>query len=263
MKGCGFTLIELLVVIAIIAILAALLLPVLSAAKSDAQAIKCLSNLRQLDIAWITYCGENSDRLVTNAWEQLTNGYIQGWMQLGEVNNYDATNLNYLQSPISPFGAVAANPLVYKCPADPSMVQINGMSLPRVRSVSLNARMNLPQVDTVEPDDLFENFRKSGEVPKPGEFLTFVDERADTIDDGTFSVDLIDVGAGSTLVNIPASYHKRAGNITYVDGHGERHKWLDTRTTFPLSSTQLPWQIGSPNNVDVAWLQQHFTVPLY
>src|SRR5262245_37937640 len=64
--SAGFTLVELLVVIAIIAILAAMLLPVLSRAKAQARNINCISNLKQLVMCWHLYALDHDDRVAPN-----------------------------------------------------------------------------------------------------------------------------------------------------------------------------------------------------
>lgn len=63
-RSRGFTLIEILVVIVIVSLLAALMFPAFARAREKAQAAKCVSNLRQLSLAWLSYAGDNDGRLV-------------------------------------------------------------------------------------------------------------------------------------------------------------------------------------------------------
>jgi prepilin-type N-terminal cleavage/methylation domain-containing protein/prepilin-type processing-associated H-X9-DG protein len=89
---CGFTLIELLVVIAIIAILAALLFSALAGAKTQAQQTKCLSNVKQLNIAGLMYLNDNSQSAFP--WNQPTMlGYDPNSAVLWEyaLTNYGVT----------------------------------------------------------------------------------------------------------------------------------------------------------------------------
>jgi prepilin-type processing-associated H-X9-DG protein len=89
-----------------------------------------------------------------------------------------------------------------------------------------------------------------------------LDEREDSINDGYFVVDMAGYPNSPNLLKIvdyPASYHGRAGGMSFADGHSEIRKWKDPRTIPRLSKTDLPLNVASAGNQDVIWMQQRST----
>lgn len=258
----GFTLIELLVVIAIIAILAAMLLPALSRAKQQALKTSCANNLRQLNVASLLYSQENNDLIVPGAFIATPSviGWVHGVLQLGVPYIRDNTNINDLKIGLLYPYANSIN--IYKCPSDYSMAQEGMGTFPRIRSYSMNQKMDCPFSWLYAPDTAFRNYKKFTEIRRPSEIFTFIDEREDSIDDGAFGVNMISTGSSATLVNLPANRHGSSCGVAFADGHSEIHKWLDARTMPPVGTTQMAPNILSPNNPDVEWLQYHCTDPL-
>lgn len=263
----GFTLIELLVVIAIIAILAAMLLPVLSKSKAAGQRTYCTNNLRQLQLCFLMYTGDFNDYLPANDWgEQQAHtpnvgNWVTGWMQpIGNTPTPDNYNTTLLLDPtysvIGPYLKTAA---VYECVADTSQCKMPGGALgPRVRSVSMNWYVGRDA--TYPPPAGYVDFVKTSDmaVMGPANTFCFLDERCDSIDDGSFAFDM---SQDTVLANLPAGYHNGAGGVTFADGHAEIHKWVDvTTSSFPISGTFNKFITVGPTSKDLAWIKQHMTM---
>ncbi len=271
-KG-AFTLIELLVVIAIIAILASMLLPALARARLKAQGIQCMSNGRQVTLAWRMYTEDNNDKLLYASGDAQTfatdpETWMTGGLDFspGNRSNWDI-NQDITKSPMWPY--CGKNPGIFKCPADKSVVTVSGEIKPRVRSIAMN--LFLGGFHGQDPNDSYRMYLKYSQLVVPGavKVFVFIDEREDAINWGNFLTDMTGyqplTPTSYNWLDLPASYHGKAGGLSFADGHAEIHRWRDQRTMPPLITGGLTFNgysgFASPRNQDVAWMQDRTTRP--
>lgn len=242
----AFTLIELLVVIAIIAILAAMLLPALSAAKGKALQIRCASNHKQLALGWCMYKEDNRGRLVVDDPWGGTN--FPSWVYGEMPYPNDATNTTLIQMGL--LFPYAPNVGVYRCPADTT-----------VHDRSYSMQSQLACYKSGQPFDSMAGLGVAGypaeyaesQMIKPPPVLTavFLDESPLSLNDGYFALSVV----GDSWGDIPANWHARGCNFSFADGHTEHWRWQDPRTV-----TLTP-SVATPNNPDLKRLQAAMAMP--
>ena len=254
----AFTLIELLVVIAIIAILAALLLPVMSKAKGRAQSLACLNNLKQLQICLHLYVADNNDYFVPNNSISIiggAGGNFKGLSWLPDVNaDMEIDPSNIVNGLLYQYNTSLG---IYHCPADRSTLETpTGQSLPQLRWRSYNMSQSINGYPQGDPEyfQIIPAWTKFTEIrhPVPSELFALIDENANTIQDAEFGNPPI--GSPYFQQNVwwdmPADRHNQGANLSFVDGHAEHWKWK-----MPKIFSSLIQPVSAPEMSDYQRIQ--------
>jgi prepilin-type N-terminal cleavage/methylation domain-containing protein/prepilin-type processing-associated H-X9-DG protein len=216
----GFTLVELLVVVAVIGILASLLLPTLSRAKERGRSIKCLSNLRQLDLALTLYAGDHGDQMPPRR-------FIPYWTLPLQTYYHDVALL--------------------KCPTEQ-----NGSN----RSYIFNGWNDYFE-STLSTEDLkaYMDFKwpagmKLGQIPDPSGTITFGEKRSGS---PHAYMDFLQGGAGNDLEELEHGRHGggnnirvRSSNYAFADGGVRSLKFGLSITPVNFWAVTDKWRNGPP-----------------
>ena len=217
----GFTLIELLVVIAIIALLLAILMPSLNIAKEKAAGVVCLSNLSNMGKAWLTYCSENDQKMVSARTETGSDN----WVHQPLDDNGNTVNPSYsgIEEEVNGImqGALYSylnDHKVYNCPGDKRSRKAprrGGSGRGGYRTYSIPAGMNGYQ-------NIIKSLKKVTQLRSTDTKYIFLEEMDGRgFDPGSWQI----FPDGRGWIDPVAIWHNNSSTLAFADGHAESHKW--------------------------------------
>jgi prepilin-type N-terminal cleavage/methylation domain-containing protein/prepilin-type processing-associated H-X9-DG protein len=235
-RHSAFTLIELLVVIAIIALLLSIIMPSLDMAKRKAAGVVCMSNEKQLSLAWTLFAADNDDTIVDGEPDSKApyDGFTT-YSGFGKVANFITVPVNetYTAADYTLEGRIRGlergglwmyleNYKIYHCPADKRTIKdelrygYRTYSIGKVYSRSPPGQWG----DTGEKDV---SVNKMNQIKNPGSKFVWVEEMdvQEKYNNYTWNHFLNEQRWGDPL----AVWHGDSSTFGFADGHAERYKW--------------------------------------
>jgi prepilin-type N-terminal cleavage/methylation domain-containing protein/prepilin-type processing-associated H-X9-DG protein len=236
-KRRAFTLIELLVVIAIIAILMAMLMPALNRAREQGKRAVCLSNLRQLGLAWVLYSDDNGGKIVNSDVSYPGSPAVSNWWVRWPTNGHDSS-ISEWETAIKggQLWPYCLSVHLYKCP--------NSAKQRRLTYTIVDSMNGYCGWDAYTPKLKIKNRYL---IRRPSERMVFLGE--DPVSPGTWGV-LYSVEA---WFDAPPKLHSKGTTFGFADGHSEYWKWLDDRTA---KTTWDDRNVAQPGNTDLHNVQK-------
>jgi prepilin-type N-terminal cleavage/methylation domain-containing protein/prepilin-type processing-associated H-X9-DG protein len=269
-RGTGFTLIELLVVIAVIAVLMAILMPALNRAKEQGKRASCLSNLKQLTLAWLMYADENEEKLINGDTREYTAMYAAGrpfndshynerpWVETdwrAALTEQEKRNA-ILTGALYPY----VNTLkIYKCATlERRTADAYGAASVTLRTYAIMDSMNCKGWTGTSPD--MKMLKKRVDIKEPAFRAVILDDGGTGMSAlGGFTTRSLRVvrGGNQSWWDPPPVRHGDGTNWSFADGHADYHKWEDSRTiTFGKQTRPSANSPQQADNPDLIWAAQ-------
>jgi prepilin-type N-terminal cleavage/methylation domain-containing protein/prepilin-type processing-associated H-X9-DG protein len=227
----AFTLIELLVVIAIIALLMAILIPALHRAREQGARAVCLSNVKQLTLAWLLYAEDNDNKIV-NASTFFSRPGEPAWIGILQADASEQERRERLKEGV--LYKYCQDVDLFRCPTG-----IRGEVVTYAIVDAMNGAQHndgSPRIPGTEGLTI----KLLTQLPRPGERFVFVDEGKISPDSWTVHYDQ------ESWWDAPTVRHGDGTNFSFADGHSEYWKWRDPRTV-ELAELAADGQAGDPH----------------